>query len=269
MTVALPDDVADAIARIDTPADDAVRVRPGLTGELALLGAWWARLTGDAPVVASYITVDAEEDLAGAQAADSACALSAGVAAANRAVDAGATLLVPRVAQRADPSPTDGDSSDDIVARALIGLLTRRDASSVLGQPIGFSDVAWMADCARIRDTMAEHRGRLSEQLSLLDAINGHSIAAASGVLIGAAARRTPCLIDGTPEWAAALVADRIAHRARHWWRASSTSTDPGRTAARDRTDIAHGLTLDLDDDEGWGSRVTVALLEMVRGTRD
>ena len=53
MTLALPDNVADAIVRIDTPTDVEVHVRPGLTGELAKLTSWWQRLAGDTPVVAA------------------------------------------------------------------------------------------------------------------------------------------------------------------------------------------------------------------------
>lgn len=280
MTLALPDDVADAIVRIDTPPDVEVHVRPGLTGELATLSSWWQRLAGDAPVVAAYVVVDPYDAMPDTAPGGNDCAraLSVGLAAANRAIDSGATLLVPgsgpgpmwdgRV-RPADPaSPVDpAGPDDDVRARALIGLLTKRDASSVLGQPLGMPDGVWMDECARIRDTMAEHRALLGEQLSLLDAVDGHAIAVTAGALIGAAARRTPCLIDGTSEWAAALVADRIAHRARHWWRAASTSTDPAWTAARDRTDIPAGLPLGLDHD-GWGARVTIALLEMIQDGR-
>lgn len=255
MNTTLPSAVADAISRITTPSDDPVAAPAELTGALAALDSWWTRLVGDAPVVVDWVTTGTDEP-------DCTSALVAGLAAAERAVDSGATLLIPRIPRMP------ADSPDHTVARAIIGLLTKRDASSVLGQPVGMPDAEWMAECARIRDTMAEHRALLGEHLALLDALDARAVSAAAGVLIGAAARRTPCIVDGTDEWAAALVADRLAHRARHWWRAASTSSDPARIAARDRTDVPAGLPLELDDDEGWGARTAVTLLQMVRTDR-
>lgn len=255
MNTNLPSAVADAISRITTPSDDPVVTPAELTGALAAMDSWWTRLAGDAPVVVDWVTTGADE-------ADCTSALVAGLTAAERAVDAGATLLIPRIPR----TPT--EPPDHVVARAVIGLLTKRDASSVLGQPVGMPDAKWMAECARIRDTMAEHRALLGEHLALLDALDARAISTAAGVLIGAAARRTPCIVDGTGEWAAALVADRLAHRARHWWRAASTSSDPARIAARDRTDVTAGIPLDLDDDEGWGARASIAMLTMTHETR-
>ena len=72
----------------------------------------------------------------------------------------------------------------------------------------------------------------------LLDALAAPELSFVVGVLIGSAARRTPCLIDGTGVLAAALVGDRVAHRARGWWRVGSTSTDPARQTAADRLDL-------------------------------
>ncbi len=252
MNRTLPSAAADAISRITTPSDEPGATPNGLTGALAALNSWWTRLVGDAPVVVAWVTTGADE-------ADCTSALVAGLAAAERAVDSGATLLIPRIP---------ADYPDHTVARAIIGLLTKRDASSVLGQSVGTPDGEWMAECARIRDTMAEHQALLGEHLALLDALDARAVSSAAGVLIGAAARRTPCIVDGTDEWAAALVADRLAHRARHWWRAASTSSDPARIAARDRTDVPAGLPLDLADDEGWGARVTVEVLTMIRESR-
>lgn len=255
MNTTLPSAVADAISRITMPSDDPVATPAELTGALAALDSWWTHLVGEAPVVVDWVTTGADE-------ADCTTSLVAGLAAAERAADSGATLLIPRIFR------TPADSADHTVARTIIGLLTKRDASSVLGQPVGMPDAEWMAECSVIRDTMAEHRALLGEHLALLDALDARAISMAAGVLIGAAARRTPCIVDGTEEWAAALIADRLAHRARHWWRAASTSSDPARIAARDRTDVPIGLPLDLDDDEGWGARVTVAMLTMTHDSR-
>lgn len=246
MSAPLPDALSEAIARITSPADEPDRPPTHLTGSLGDLDVWWSQRAGEARPAARVILTDAT----GSSACD---ALVLGMTAADRAIDSGTTLLIPRVGAR-----------NLLTARSIIGLLTKRDASGVTHQPPGMADAEWMVACAAVRDRMAEQRSHLGDQIALLEAMGTPDIAAVAGALIGAAARRTPCLIDGTDEWAGALVADRLAHRARHWWRAATTSTDPARMAARDRIDVAPGLPLALTDEDGWGSRTVVALLDLI-----
>jgi nicotinate-nucleotide--dimethylbenzimidazole phosphoribosyltransferase len=237
------DEVEDLLGRISVPEPREVALPEDLTGELRRLAIWWrSRSDGDPREWSVLVT----EDL-GENASD---ALLSGAAAADRAVDSGRVLLVPRVRDR-----------DEIAARTVIALLTRREASTVLGQPVGMPDREWMAACAAVRDRMAEvveHRG---EPLVMLAALGATSIAAVAGSLLAASARRTPCLVDGTDELAAALVADRLCYRAKGWWRAGSDSPDPGRAAAVERIDLSPGLPLGLTDDAGKGAQATLALL--------
>ncbi len=246
MSAPLPEALSEAIARITSPADEPDRPRPHLTGSLGDLDVWWRQRAGEARPVAREIVVEAT----GSSAVD---ALLLGLTYADRAIDSGITLLVPRVGER-----------HLLEARGIIGLLTKRDASAVTHQPAGMADVEWMAACAGVRDLMAEQRSSLGDHVALLDAMGTPPIAAVAGMLIGASSRRTPCLLDGTDEWAGALVADRLAHRARHWWTAATTSTDPARMAARERIDVAPGLPLGLTDEDGWGARTVVALLDLI-----
>ena len=238
--------LAEVIARIaapDAPAGDSDEAPRGgpttVTGELAVLHDWWRSVGADRPLVAVDIPC-------------SAGTVADGLAAADRAVDAGATLLVPRVVDR-----------DDLAARTVVALLTRREASAVVHQPVGMSDRAWMAQVASVRDGVAASTELRGEPEQLTGTIGTRGIAVAVGVLLGAAARQTPVIIDGTDELAAALLADRLCYRAKGWWRPGSTSPDSGRIAAVDRLDIAAGVPLGLSDDAGLGARATLALLAL------
>ena len=228
------------LARITTPETTDSVVDERLTGELGALAQWWQDRAGATPPVAVVVPCGAG-------------GIDDGVAAADRAIDAGATLLVPRVTTR-----------DDLAARTLIALLTRREASSVVHQPTGLADREWMDRVAAVRDRSADAVDRRGEPAALVEDLGSAGIASAAGVLLAAAARRTPCLVDGTDELAAALVADRLAYRAKGWWRAASDSPDPGRAAAIDRIDLAPGLPLHLADDAGLGADATIALLAVV-----
>lgn len=234
--------LAAVVDRIAGPAPSTDLPPADVTGALADLCAWWLTVSAGAPLAVTWI------EAAGTDSVPDA--ILAGIEAADRAIDSGATLLVPRAPIR-----------DDEAARTLIALLTRKEASAVVAQPQGLADRAWMDTCAAVRDraaSAAEHRG---DPVGLLAAVDAPGIAIVVGILLGAAARRTACLIDGTEELAAALVADRICNRAKGWWRAGSTSPDPGRAAAAERIDLAAGLPLGLTDDAGRGAEATLALL--------
>lgn len=218
------------------------------TGVLADLHQWWVAVSGGAALRPAAVPTD---PIAAPQAA--VAAVAAGIAAADRAVDSGATLLIPRV-----------DDREDTTARAIIGLLAKREPSAILDQPEGMPDAEWMDRCARIRDEMAAQAHLRGDYLGLLEALDAHGVGTVAGILLGAAARRTPCLLDGTDEWAGALVADRLHHSARSWWRVAVTSTDPARSVAGERIGLAAGIPLTMADDLGLGAEATLALLRLV-----
>jgi nicotinate-nucleotide--dimethylbenzimidazole phosphoribosyltransferase len=241
----LPAELVAVVERITVPEPSTAAPAHDVTGALADLAAWWRTVSSGEP-----LTVASVDPVVPVHVPD---AILAGIDAADRAIDSGATLLVPRASAR-----------DDEAARTVIALLTRKEASAVLAQPAGMTDREWMTACAAVRDraaTTAEHR---ADPIALLGALAAPGIALVVGVLLGAAARRTACLVDGTDELAAALVADRICIRAKGWWRAGSDSPDPGRLAAIERVDLAPGLPLGLTDDAGRGAEATLALLRLI-----
>jgi len=250
MTTALPPEVESAADRITLPVERPLALPDAVTGELRRLLAWWQSL-GDGTPPRECVVEPGMGDVP-----DVSGALLAGLAAADAAVDAGANVVIPRVADR-----------DDSAARALVAALTRTDAPAVVPQGEGMSDAAWMAKVAGIRDlsfALAPLRGEPATLLALLTA---NSMAFVVGALLGAAARQTPCIIDGTDELAAAVVADRVSARAKAWWICGSQSTDPARHAAAERVDLSPGLPLALSDDDGLGAEATLALLRLLTST--
>ena len=239
----VPADLEAIITRITAP--QVASSEPVAAGELARLDRWWRSVSdGGAPRVATLRS-------AGTM-------LEAGIADADRAIDGGHTLLVPRVTHR-----------DPVGALTVIALLTRSEAQAITSQPAGMSDRAWVERCAAVRDSIIEFADLRAAPAELLFALNATEIAFVVGALLASAARRTPSIIEGTDELAAALVADRLSFRAKDWWRASSTSSDPARKAAVDRLDLTAGLPLELTDEDGRGAEATVALLNLVSDAAD
>lgn len=237
------DVIADVVARMERAPQASMAI--GTTGaardELARLADWWREVGGDRDIRVAWL------ECTGPDAA-------AGVVAAERAVDAGATLVVP-----ATPP------ADDVAARAAIAVLCHRDAAATTHQPSGMTDREWTLRCARVRDRMAlllPHRG---DPEALLASIADDAVSAMVGSLLAASARRTPSLVGGTRAWAAAVIADRMSPTAGTWWRAVSTSPDPADVLAMERIEVCPGLPLGIDADDQSGARATLALLDVAR----
>lgn len=178
-------------------------------------------------------------------------ALAAGIAVADEEVDAGADLLVLTVAG-ADLA---------VPAQALVGLLTRTDASAVTSRGAEIDDASWMVRCAAVRDTMRRGRPVRGDKGGLLAAVGGAGLATATGLLVQAAARRTPVVLDGEVTAGAALVAQRIAFRASDWWVAGHRSPEPAHGLALDRLDLVPLLDLGIRDEDGTGALLAVPVL--------
>ncbi len=176
-------------------------------------------------------------------------ALLAGAARADEEADAGTDLLLLALpaADLAVPAAT------------LVGLLTRSDASAVTAT--GLDDAAWMLRCAATRDAMRRGRPHVPRQVGLLAAVAGADLASATGLLLEAAARRTPVVLDGPATAAAALVAARLSFRAPDWWLAGGLSPDPAHRLALARLDLEPVLDLGLRGDDGTGALLAVPVL--------
>jgi nicotinate-nucleotide--dimethylbenzimidazole phosphoribosyltransferase len=192
-------------------------------------------------------------DVENAMSVDEAgAAIGAGVAFADQEIDAGADLLV----------LADVGVGSTTAAAALVGLLTGTDASGVVGRGSGIDDAAWMRKCAVIRDAMRRSRPVLGDQVALLASAGGADLATATGLLLGAAARRTPVLLDGVVSAAAALVAQRVAFRSVDWWLAAHRTGDPAHELALDRLSLEPLLELGIHVGEGVGAMVAVPMLQ-------
>jgi nicotinate-nucleotide--dimethylbenzimidazole phosphoribosyltransferase len=184
-------------------------------------------------------------------------AFAAGIAIADSEVDSGADLLVAAEVGIGNTTP----------AAALVGLLTRNDASLVTGRGTGIDDATWIRKCAAVRDAMRRGRPVIGDQLQLLATVGGADFAAMTGFLLQAAARRTPVVLDGVVSGACGLVAHRIAFRVADWWVAGHRSSEPAHTLALNRLSLEPLLDLGLRLGEGTGALLAVPLVKAAAAT--
>jgi nicotinate-nucleotide--dimethylbenzimidazole phosphoribosyltransferase len=182
---------------------------------------------------------------------DAAAAFRRGMTVADDEVDAGADVLVVGAIGCAATTP----------AAVLVGVLCRADAAAVTGRGEGIDDATWMRKCAAVRDAMRRTRLHLGDPFGLLAAGGGPDLAALTGLLVQAAVRRTPVVLDGVVTAASALLAQRIAFRSADWWVAGHVAPEPAHVMAVQRLDLTPLLDLGLRSGDGTGALLAVPAL--------
>lgn len=181
----------------------------------------------------------------------SIAALLLGARVADELIDAGADLLIAGDMGIGNTTP----------AATLVGLLADAEPARVVGRGTGIDDITWMRKTAAVRDAMRRGRPVKGDPVALLATCGGPDLAATTGFLLQAAARRTPVLLDGVISCACALVAHRVAFRASQWWLASHRSTEPAAAAALDRLGLEPLLDLRMRLGEGSGALMALPLV--------
>jgi nicotinate-nucleotide--dimethylbenzimidazole phosphoribosyltransferase len=85
----------------------------------------------------------------------------------------------------------------------------------------------------------------------LLAAVDSPTLSFATALVLRAAARRTPMVLDGTTAVAAALLCRASQARAAGWWRIADSCTDP--VHSRASTELDQRPLLDLGSTRGDG----------------
>jgi nicotinate-nucleotide--dimethylbenzimidazole phosphoribosyltransferase len=151
-------------------------------------------------------------------------------------------------------------------ATAVIAALTGGAVESLVGRGTGVDD----AGLAVKRDVVRRAVARLSngaDPLAVLRGVGGTDIAATTGFLLGAAARRTPVVLDGIVSAAAAMTAAAICPGAAAWWVAGHRSTEPAQSAALSALGLVPLVDLGLRLGEGTGALLAVPLLMAAAAT--
>jgi len=113
-----------------------------------------------------------------------------------------------------------------------------------------------------IETAIRVNRPSAADPVAALAAVGGFEHAGMVGYLLGAAALRTPVVLDGVIACSAALVARAIAPHAADYWVAGHRSAEPGATAALAHLGLVPLVDFGMRLGEGSGAALAVPLVQ-------
>ncbi|MEV6704611.1 nicotinate-nucleotide--dimethylbenzimidazole phosphoribosyltransferase [Micromonospora wenchangensis] len=235
----LPFPPTDAASADAAPADAA----PGPTGTAPapprLLDANVRRGTRDMTVTAALTRDEAR------------AAVETGIRVAAGLIDAGAGVLLTGDMGIANTTP----------AAALVAAFTGVDPEAATGRGTGVDDETYRRKVGVVRTALQRHRPDPADPLGVLAAVGGLEHAALAGLILGAAARRVPVLLDGVIAVSAALAAAALAPDAVGAMVAGHRSAEPGATVALRHLGLDPLVDLGLRLGEGTGALLALPVV--------
>jgi nicotinate-nucleotide--dimethylbenzimidazole phosphoribosyltransferase len=183
---------------------------------------------------------------------------------AQQAIEHGRRLVRDEIATGLDIALTgDMGIGNTTASAALVCALTGLDPKDVVGRGTGVDDAGLERKRAAVRTALEVNAERIAKgPLDALAAVGGLEIAGLVGVILEAASRRRPVVIDGFISGAAALAAELIAPGASGYMIASHRSQELGHAAVLHRLGLRPLLDLDLRLGEGTGAVLALHLLD-------
>jgi nicotinate-nucleotide--dimethylbenzimidazole phosphoribosyltransferase len=147
-------------------------------------------------------------------------------------------------------------------AAAITAALTGIEPARVTGRGTGVSGEALERKIRAIETALSVNRPDPDDPLEVLAAVGGFEIAGLAGVMLGAASRRIPVVVDGFISGAAALAACALSPGLERFLVAGHRSAEPGHRAILERLGLEPLLDLGLRLGEGTGAALAFHILD-------
>lgn len=179
-------------------------------------------------------------------------ALEVGIEAARAEIDAGSNLLAVGEVGIGNTTPSS----------AILAAFGGYTAEQATGRGTFVNDEVLKLKISAIARALAHNRPDPDDALDVLAKVGGLEIAGMAGVILGAAARRVPVLIDGFITTAAALVAYKLQPKTREYMIASHLSGEQGHRLMLQLLNLQPVVHMQMRLGEGTGAVLTMHLVE-------
>jgi nicotinate-nucleotide--dimethylbenzimidazole phosphoribosyltransferase len=179
-------------------------------------------------------------------------ALLIGIELAQQAAQEGVTLI----------GTGDMGIGNTTSSSALLAALLPCNVEQITGKGTGVNSDGLLKKIAVIKKALEVNKKHLANPLSALAALGGYEIAGICGLIIGAALRRIPVVVDGFISSASALVACRMCERIKDYLYFSHCSDEKGHKTFFILFGATPVLDLNMRLGEGTGAALAMPIIE-------
>lgn len=179
-------------------------------------------------------------------------AISIGVEAAGDAIDQGSNLLATGEMGIGNTTPSS----------AILAVYTEAPLPVIVGRGTGLDDEGVQRKIKVIETALKVNKPDPADPLDVLAKVGGLEIAGMTGIILGAAARRVPVVIDGFISGVAALIACKLTPLSKDYIIASHLSEEPGHKIALEAIGLEPMLRMRMRLGEGTGAALAFNLIE-------
>lgn len=145
---------------------------------------------------------------------------------------------------------------------AVACALMKRPAKEIAGRGTGVDDAGLKRKIDAIERALDVNQPNLNDGLDVLAKVGGFEIGGLAGVILGAAARCRPVMVDGFISTAAAMIAVSIAPRCRDYLISAHRSKERGHGQMLEWLGLKPLFDLDLRLGEGTGAALGISMAE-------
>lgn len=145
---------------------------------------------------------------------------------------------------------------------AIASIITGAPVEDVTGRGTGINDAAFSNKIKIIKRALDINKPDAKDAIDVLTKVGGFEIGGLAGVILAAASRRIPVVIDGFISGASALLAYRLEPKVKDYMIAAHCSVEKGHRIILDYIGLKPILNLDLRLGEGTGAALAMSIVE-------
>lgn len=147
-------------------------------------------------------------------------------------------------------------------ASAITSVLTKTTVEEVTGRGTGIDDKTLAHKIAMIEKALEINKPNSKDVLDVLSKVGGFEIGGLAGVVLAAASKRVPVVIDGFISTVAVLIADALEPKVKDYLIASHCSVERGHRVILDYLGLKPILDLSLRLGEGTGAALAMNIVD-------